>query len=607
MMSYRPFPERFRVAFSFAGAQRDFVRAVAERVEVLLDGGSVFFDEWFEYYIAGDDADLRLQDIYLKMSDLVVVCVSSAYNDRPWTQLEHRAIRALTMSTGRASMRLLSLRVGDGEVEGIHTNAFIPDVRTRSPDAVAELICVRLEHVQNGASGNRSNPAPPRPTADKPSADALISELCSKDPSVAMPAARELACRDEVVHLILDRPAPSMEPIPLAAVRVALRDNEEAALALASRVLEGNSRWHVARQAAHDLDTSHAPFCQDKLGTAFARSERDGQRILCWALGNLGAISWGQRILDRLSKDSDAQYIIEYALKGFSEMFRHSRREDVRSASRMFREALALAEQCGAHGHLSLGTRYTLGFITGDHVDAILNDWLMSPSSRIREMGVASLGDACMLRAISGLEVALQDVDERVRRAASIALGSMSTPEATEALIRSGRETPGMAFCIHLIADEADFRAEAERALANKSDFRWAAIRAAGLRGAEELIAPLRNLLNSSHELERGCALLALARLGDPKARSRIEAGMRESSGDSFEKVMSILALVTIHPDRYDEVDVPLRASLAEGAHYFWNPAQVDIINVLESVNHPQALHVAKSWRPFFPRFWHPW
>lgn len=150
--TYRGFPKRFKVAFSFAGAQRQLVRSVAERVEQLLGRDTVFFDEWFEYYIAGDDADLRLKDIYLRRSDVVVLCVSSDYNDRPWTQSEYRAIRALQMqltSTSSEALRLLPLRVGDGDVEGLFGNAIIPDVRNRSPDEIARLIVARCEAISS--------------------------------------------------------------------------------------------------------------------------------------------------------------------------------------------------------------------------------------------------------------------------------------------------------------------------------------------------------------------------------------------------------------------------------------------------------------------------
>ena len=63
-MLARKLPENFMVAFSFGGEQRQLVRAVVEVVERELGSPNVFFDEWFEHYIAGGDADLKLQQIY---------------------------------------------------------------------------------------------------------------------------------------------------------------------------------------------------------------------------------------------------------------------------------------------------------------------------------------------------------------------------------------------------------------------------------------------------------------------------------------------------------------------------------------------------------------
>ena len=54
-------PETFQVAFSFAGEDRDLVRGMAEAVEKELGSPNVLFDECFEHYIAGDDADLKLK------------------------------------------------------------------------------------------------------------------------------------------------------------------------------------------------------------------------------------------------------------------------------------------------------------------------------------------------------------------------------------------------------------------------------------------------------------------------------------------------------------------------------------------------------------------
>ena len=151
-MPERPLPDKFLVAFSFAGEQRDLVRSVAEAVEQRLGYGKVFLDEWYEHYISGFGADLRLQGIYKDRTELVVSCISERYGNKPWTLAEFEAIRALKMQLSaseaeRDSLRILPLRVGEGDVKGIFVTAICPDIREK-PVAQTELIINRLRLIR---------------------------------------------------------------------------------------------------------------------------------------------------------------------------------------------------------------------------------------------------------------------------------------------------------------------------------------------------------------------------------------------------------------------------------------------------------------------------
>src|SRR6185436_1042123 len=110
-MANRVIPEKFLVAFSLAGEERELVRSIAEAVEEKLGSGSVFLDEWFEYYIAGSDADERLQEIYSHKSELVVVCLSGNYGQKAWTLAEHEAIRARIMELRTSKEERDSFRI----------------------------------------------------------------------------------------------------------------------------------------------------------------------------------------------------------------------------------------------------------------------------------------------------------------------------------------------------------------------------------------------------------------------------------------------------------------------------------------------------------------
>lgn len=145
----RPYPERFKVAFSLAGEQRELVQSIAVEVERLLGLGTVFYDEWYESVIAGFDGDLELQKIYHAKTDLVMVCISANYDSKPWTKIEWEAIRAL-QAVLRVSddlgdrLRVLPIRVGDGEVQGFYLTSIYIEARSRTPRQT-ELIADRYQ------------------------------------------------------------------------------------------------------------------------------------------------------------------------------------------------------------------------------------------------------------------------------------------------------------------------------------------------------------------------------------------------------------------------------------------------------------------------------
>lgn len=155
MAAIREVPPRFAVAFSFAGAQRDVVLPIAQEVEAILGRSTVFYDDWYEHWIAGADADLRLQKLYGDSSELVVCCISGDYGDRAWTRTEHRAIRARLMQEGppRSGLHILPLRVGDGDVDGVLFNDIVPDVRARPASDSAALIIARLNLARATSDG----------------------------------------------------------------------------------------------------------------------------------------------------------------------------------------------------------------------------------------------------------------------------------------------------------------------------------------------------------------------------------------------------------------------------------------------------------------------
>ena len=154
LVSVREVPTRFAVAFSLAGEQRSLILPIAQEVEAILGRSTVFYDAWYEHWIAGQDADLLLQQIYGEKAELVVMCVSGEYGDKPWTRTEHRAVRAWLMraATAEDRHRIFPVRVGDGGVDGVLFNEIVPDFRDKTAIEAAELIVARLNLARGYAS-----------------------------------------------------------------------------------------------------------------------------------------------------------------------------------------------------------------------------------------------------------------------------------------------------------------------------------------------------------------------------------------------------------------------------------------------------------------------
>ena len=142
-------PFRFDIAFSFARPHRDKVREIAGLVAEKLGRERVFFDEWYEAEILGDDMDVLLQRFYHEQSLFVLADLSEDYADRPWCQAEARAIRALRFKLDPARdetqrLRLLNARFGPGEVPGDLPTSFPLDGINKTARECADLLLTRL-------------------------------------------------------------------------------------------------------------------------------------------------------------------------------------------------------------------------------------------------------------------------------------------------------------------------------------------------------------------------------------------------------------------------------------------------------------------------------
>lgn len=186
---------KYLVAFSLAGEQHDLVLAIAKAAKEQLGEGRVFFYEWFQHLVAGQDADLKLQKIYGEECALVVLCVSASYGKKSWTLLEYEAIRdryykARASGDAEKMFAVLPIRVGDGDIPGLTSSTTVaPDARELGVAAAVKLIIDRLREIDPdlvpAAAPVDSWPQPPKnliwPMADHTHVRTAFAKLLTRD------------------------------------------------------------------------------------------------------------------------------------------------------------------------------------------------------------------------------------------------------------------------------------------------------------------------------------------------------------------------------------------------------------------------------------------
>jgi hypothetical protein len=138
---------QFKVALSFSGEYRDYVKQVANELERVLGKDSYFFDENYKAQLAMPSMDLLLQNIYSKQSDLIVVFFGNSYQKKEWCGIEFSAIRELILH--KQKNRIMYIKMDEGKVAGILNIDGYIDARTTTSTEIASCIKERLQILEN--------------------------------------------------------------------------------------------------------------------------------------------------------------------------------------------------------------------------------------------------------------------------------------------------------------------------------------------------------------------------------------------------------------------------------------------------------------------------
>ncbi|MBP6749859.1 MAG: tetratricopeptide repeat protein [Xanthomonadaceae bacterium] len=149
--------KRFRIAFSFAGEKRGFVKEVADLLAKRFTQEKILYDKYHEAEFARNDLGIYLPNLYNRESDLVVVLACPNYDVKEWTGLEWLAIHDLLQQRKRDEVVLC--RFDHAQVDGLFRGAGFIELDHKTPDEFVALILERLARNEGLPKDHYTKPA----------------------------------------------------------------------------------------------------------------------------------------------------------------------------------------------------------------------------------------------------------------------------------------------------------------------------------------------------------------------------------------------------------------------------------------------------------------
>jgi len=135
--------KRFQVALSYSRIDRAFVEAVGNHLKQSIDHRSIFLDTWYESELAVRDLDLKLELLFGKESQLIVVFVSNSSVASKWCNIEWRKMREILFSRTK-NVDIMIIRLDDSHLEGMSELDGFIDRNDRSAQEIGDLILERV-------------------------------------------------------------------------------------------------------------------------------------------------------------------------------------------------------------------------------------------------------------------------------------------------------------------------------------------------------------------------------------------------------------------------------------------------------------------------------
>ncbi len=137
-----PLEQKYHVALSFAGEDREYVKRVA--AQLVSKGVEVFYDEYEEAALWGKNLYTHLSDVYENKAIFTVMFISEHYKNKLWTNLERESAQARAFESNKEYI-LPAFFDASVKVPGLPRTIGHISLSKKTPEDFAALIVKKLE------------------------------------------------------------------------------------------------------------------------------------------------------------------------------------------------------------------------------------------------------------------------------------------------------------------------------------------------------------------------------------------------------------------------------------------------------------------------------
>lgn len=149
--------KRFRIAFSFAGEKREFVKQTADLLALQFGQEKILYDKFHEADFARYNLGIYLPKLYGEQSDLIVPVLCPDYDEKRWTGWEWLHIYGLLTKTD--GHRVMPSRFDYANADGLSPASGFIELDDKTPEAFVTLILERFALNEGHPKDHYTKPA----------------------------------------------------------------------------------------------------------------------------------------------------------------------------------------------------------------------------------------------------------------------------------------------------------------------------------------------------------------------------------------------------------------------------------------------------------------